>query len=227
MWSGMRTLTLLALLCLGPDAALAQPAPPQTPPPDGLHATPSLYWQDGDHRVDLGLSTRFRTESWEAFTDDTSWYNGTRTRVRMQYGWRNQILAVGEFQDVRLHGMDADGTGALANYRNANGGGSHASSDVMRTLYLETRPMAKTFLRGGRQDVKLDSQEVQYAEPNWRYLRSARLGERLVGTVGWSHVGARVRRLSRPGWTSPASSCSPSARGRRRASSRSSTRTGR
>ena len=42
-------------------------------------------------------------------------------------------------------------------------------------------------MRVGRQDVKL-GQEVLYPEPNWRYLKTARLGERLVGTVGWSHV---------------------------------------
>jgi len=35
--------------------------------------------------------------------------------------------------------------------------------------------------------VKL-GQEVLYPEPAWRYLKTARLGERLVGTVGWSHV---------------------------------------
>ena len=184
MWRGVRWLRLSALLCLGPEIALAQAAPP-----DGLFATPSLYWQQGDHRVDLGLATRVRTESWQAFTDENSWYTATRTRVHLQYSWRDEILAVGEFQDVRLHGMDPDGTGALANYRNANGGGSQASGDDLRTLYLELRPTPKTFMRAGRQDVRFDSQEVQYAEPNWRYLKSMRLGERLVGIVDWSHVG--------------------------------------
>ena len=40
---------------------------------------------------------------------------------------------------------------------------------------------------GVRQDVKLGA-EVGYTEPDWRYLKSARLAERLIGTVGWSHV---------------------------------------
>jgi hypothetical protein len=176
---------LAVLAAAGPAAAWAQAQPP---PPDGLHATPSLYWQQGGHRLDLGLSLRVRPEAWEAYTNETDWYTGTRTRLRIQYGWRNQILAVGELQDVRLHGMDDDGTGGLASYRNANGGRSQVRADDVRTLYLETRPSAKSFLRGGRQDIKLGSQEVQYAEPSWRYLKSARLGERLVGTVGWSHL---------------------------------------
>lgn len=192
MWCAMRRLRCAALAVLaagGPAAAGAQAQqPPPAPPPDGFHATPSLYWQEGGHRIDVGLSTRVRPESWEAFTDDTSWYTGTRTRLRLQYGWRNSILAVAELQDVRLNGMDDDGTGALALYRNANDGHSQARGDDVRTLYLETRPTAKSFLRGGRQDIKLGSQEVQYPEPNWKYLKGARLGERLVGTVGWSHV---------------------------------------
>jgi hypothetical protein len=184
----MRRLTFVALLWIGPEAALAQGAPPQAPPPDGLHATPSLFWQEGDHRVDLGLSTRVRSEAWDAYVDETDWYTGMRTRVRLQYSWRNQILAVAELQDVRLHGMNDDGTGALASYRNANDGRNQVAGDDLRLLYLETRPTEKSFLRGGRQELKL-GQEVQYPEPNWRYLKSARLGERLVGTADWTHEG--------------------------------------
>ena len=179
-------LALVAGLVAAP--AWAQPRQSPAPPPDGFHATPSLYWKNGDHRLDVGLSTRVRMESWEAFVDETDWYTAARTRLRLSYGWRDSILAVAELQDVRLHGMDDDGTGALASYRNANGGHSQARGDDVRTLYLETRPVAKGFLRGGRQDIKLGSQEVSYAEPNWRYLRTQRIGERIVGTVGWSHV---------------------------------------
>ena len=29
--------------------------------------------------------------------------------------------------------------------------------------------------------------EVLYPEPDWRYLKTARIGERLLGGVGWSH----------------------------------------
>jgi hypothetical protein len=185
----MRRAAWAACVVLGIHGAAAARAEPPAPPPDGLHATPSLYWQQGPHRLDLGLSTRVRPENWEAFSDDrSSWYTGTRTRLRLQYNWADRILVAAELQDVRLNGMDVDGTGALALYRNANGGGSQSRGDDVRSLYLETRPTAKSYLRGGRQDLKLGSQEVQYAEPNWRYLKGARLGERLVGTVGWSHV---------------------------------------
>jgi len=173
---------LAAWAVVVPVAAVAQEAP------DGFHATPSLYWKEGDQRVDLGLSTRARSEGWAAYTTETDWYTGIRSRLRMQYGWRNRLLAVGEFQDVRLHGMNKDGTGALAVYRNSNDGHEQAVGDDLRTLFVEGRPSEKSFVRLGRQDVKL-GQEVLYPEPNWRYLKSARLGERLVGTVDWSHVG--------------------------------------
>lgn len=174
--------TLVACTLFSPAAALAQDAA------DGFHAMPRLYWKEGDQRVDVGLSTRARSEGWAAFTSNTDWYSGVRSRLRMQYSWLDRILAVGELQDVRLNGMNANGTGALAVYRNANDGDEEAVGDDLRTLFVEGRPTEKSFLRGGRQDVKL-GQEVLYPEPNWRYLKTARLGERLVGTVDWSHVG--------------------------------------
>jgi len=193
-------------LALAPAAALAQPAPPAQPPsplpppPEGFHVEPTVFWQGDGQRVDLSIASRVRTEDWSAFSNEGfSWYTGTRTRVRLGYSWRDEILAVGEFQDVRLHGMDDDGTGALATYRNANEGRSRVSGDDLRVMFLELRPFEKTFVRAGRQEIKLDSQEVQYAEPNWRYLRSARLGERLVGTVDWSHVGRTFDGLSAGG----------------------------
>ncbi|HEY8152740.1 MAG TPA: nitrite reductase large subunit NirB [Myxococcota bacterium] len=170
----------LLLLLLAPGAGRAEDG-------DGFFASPSLYWQSGDHRIDLGASVRARGEGWDAFADDTDWYSGIRTRVRMQYAFKERFIVAGEFQDVRLNSMNANGTGALANYRNANKGGDSAHGDDLRSLYVEGRLPDWGFLRVGRQDVKL-GQEVLYPEPNWRYLKMARLGERLVGTVGWSHV---------------------------------------
>jgi NAD(P)H-dependent nitrite reductase small subunit len=166
---------------------LSGPASPRAEEQDGFFASPSVHWKSGEHRVDLGASVRTRSEAWDAFGDDTDWYTGVRTRVRAQYGFRERFFVVGEFQDVRLLGMNRDGTGALALYRNANDAGADAGGDDLRALYVEGRFPERGFLRLGRQDVKL-GHEVLYPEPNWRYLKTARLGERLVGTVGWSHV---------------------------------------
>ncbi|HVH20708.1 MAG TPA: nitrite reductase large subunit NirB [Myxococcota bacterium] len=173
------------LFAFAPGAARAQEAP--APPPDGFHATPSLFWKSGDHRIDLGASFRARGEAWRAFVDDTEWYTGLRTRVRAQYGFQQKYFAVAEFQNVELLGMNEDGTGAMATYRSANKSGDNASGNDLRALYVEGRFPWNSFARIGRQDIKL-GHEVLYSEPNWRYLKTARLGERLVGTVGWSQV---------------------------------------
>lgn len=175
-----RLILLGAALALAPQSLRAQEG-------DGFHGAPTLYWKSGAHRIDLGATLRVRTEAWDAFADDTDWFTGTRTRLRLSYGWAGRLLVAGEFQDVQLHGMSADGSGADLNYRNANDAASHASGDALRTLLVEVRPTETSFVRVGRQDVKL-GQEVLYPEANWRYLKTARLGERLVGTVGWSHV---------------------------------------
>jgi hypothetical protein len=183
----------LLLLTLAPQAGYGQaPAAPAAPPPppapaDGLHATPSLFWKSGDHRFDLGFSHRTRGEAWRAFTNDTEWFTGLRTRVRAQYSFRQLFFAAAEFQNVGLLWMNEDATGAMALYRNASASADNAVGNDLRGVYLEGRPTPTSFLRVGRQDIKL-GQEVLYPEPNWKYLKTARLGERLVGTVGWSHV---------------------------------------
>jgi hypothetical protein len=175
-------LVLVAAAALATSAARADGAVP-----DGLQLTPSLFWKQGDHRLDAGASVRSRSEAWAAFTNDYEWFTGVRTRVRAQYSHRERLFVAAEFQDVQLFGMDRDGTGALALYRNANNGGHNASGDDLRTLYAEGRLSASRYLRIGRQDIKLGN-EVMEAEPNWKYLKAARLSERLVGTVGWSHA---------------------------------------
>jgi hypothetical protein len=167
---------------LAPDAVRADDAAP-----DGLHATPSVSWKQGDHRLDVGASVRSRAEGWAAFTNDYEWYTGVRTRVRAQYAFRERFFLAAELQDVRLFGMTSDGTGALANYRNAANGDHYVGGDHLRAVYAEGRLSGSRYLRVGRQDIKLGS-DVLEAEPNWRYLKAARLAERLVGTVGWSHA---------------------------------------
>ena len=168
----------LALCLLAAVAAAAEDA-------DGLHTVPSLYWTSGDHRVDVGAALRLRTELWDAFADDTEGFTGLRTRLRLQYAWKGRLAVAAELQDVRLWGMDPDGSGALANYRNANDGRRSASGTDLRILYVEAKPTATSFLRVGRQEVKLGV-EVLYPEPDWRYLKAFRIGERILGGVGWS-----------------------------------------
>ena len=153
---------------------------------DGFHATPSLYWQDGEQRLDLSVAVRSRFEAWDAFAMDTDGFFGTRERLKLAYTWRSQLLLVGEIQDVRVGSLDPDGTGGLANYRNAANGAYNAHGTDVHLLWAELRPTPLTFVRVGRQDLKVGP-EVTYPETDWRYLKTQRLGERLIGSVGFSH----------------------------------------
>jgi hypothetical protein len=156
-------------------------------PADGLHTAPSIFWKSGDHRVDLGFAVRLRTEVWDAFADDVESYTGLRSRLRVSYGWRERLALVAEVQNTSLWGMDPNGSGALATYRNANDGERNVTGTDLRLLYAEIRPFAGAYVRAGRQEMKLGP-EVLYPEPDWKYLKSARVAERLLGGVGWSHV---------------------------------------
>jgi hypothetical protein len=155
--------------------------------PEGFRATPTLGWKHGDHRVDLGASLRVRPEYWNAFSDDSDVYVGTKTRLRFQYGYREQLIATVEGQYVLLNDMDRTASGAELVYRNANDGRHDSRQIHLRQAHLEWKPIPSLFVRVGRQDVKLGA-EVSYTEPDWKYLKNARLAERLIGTVGWSHV---------------------------------------
>lgn len=166
-------------------AAAAEPAP--APPEPGFHTTPSLFWTSGDHRIDLSAATRWRGEIWDAYTTTTLGYNGVRTRVRAQYGWADRILVGAEGQYLFVDGMDPDATGVISTYRSANAGREDVGAFDLRGLWIEARPTKKSAIRIGRQDFKMGG-ELLATEPDWRYLQAARVGERLVGTVGWSQA---------------------------------------
>jgi hypothetical protein len=149
----------------GRCAAAGQATPPAAPPADGLRTTPSLSWTSGDHRLEIATALRLRSELWDAFADDADSYTALRSRLRVSYGWKNRLSLTAELQDVRLYSMNLDGTGALATYRNANGGGRSASGTDLRWLFVEAKPTETSFLRIGRQEVKLGP-EVLYTEPD-------------------------------------------------------------
>jgi hypothetical protein len=158
----------------------------------------TLQTADGVHTVKLSLSTRFRIEGWDAHAPEMDWFTAFRSRAGLQYTWKDLFTAYVEFQDARVNGISClagdpndpcrhptSGAGDL--YRRNSGDSSHASSQRIRQLWLELQPVENAKLRLGRQDIKLGT-EVMYPEGNWKYLKGARLAERLVGTVGWTHV---------------------------------------
>jgi len=155
---------------------------------DGLHATPSVYWQDGDHRLDLGVEFRWRPEWWDATQGSTDGIQGLRTRVHAQYDFRKLVTAFAEFQDARVLHMGADASGAAQLYQRFSESptDSATSGQDIRQGWLEVRPLQGLAIRGGRMDVNLGTQ-TPAAEANWRYLQLWRAALRLVGTVVWTN----------------------------------------
>ena len=159
-------------------------------PPDGAHATPALYWKRGAQRIDLNASARVRMEGWDTFSatnPDWDWFTGTRLRLGLRYAYAERVAFIVEGQYARISGLDADSAAPVRNYFTTAGLASTAQGASLRQAFVELRPADGVTLRGGRQDVKLGA-EVNYPEPNWKYLKNARLGERLIGSVGWTHV---------------------------------------
>ena len=181
---------LIAASALAQTAPAATATPAPAPPPDGLHATPSLYWKSGPHRLDVGAAARVRMEGWDTpspTNGDWDWFTGTRLRLSLRYSYAERIVLFVEGQDTRLHGLDADSAPPVRSYFATGGLDSNTHGTSLRQAHLELRPGDGIALRMGRQDIKLGA-EVSYPEPSWKYLKAARLGERLVGTVGWTHV---------------------------------------
>jgi hypothetical protein len=162
----------------------------QALPPDRqceVHVKPSIGIRCGDHKLDISATSRFRTEIWDAFTRDTDTFYGIRTRVGAKYSFRDIVTLFTEFQDTRIYDLSSRTSGAGALYRRFGGADGDAKSDKMRQYWAEIRPIEGLSIRGGRLDIKLGTQAL-YPEANWKYLKVKRASQRLVGTVGWTHV---------------------------------------
>jgi hypothetical protein len=175
------TLALLLSCGLGAGSALAE-----DPQEDGCRAAPSIGCVFGDHHVDLSVSTRLRTEFWDARAGDTDTFYAARTRIGLKYSFRDLVTLFGEFQDARIYSLSPSSSGAGGLYRTFADGRSRTHSDRLRQLWLEVRPLEGLGIRIGRQDIKLGT-EAMYPEGNWKYLKIQRASQRLVGTVGWTH----------------------------------------
>jgi hypothetical protein len=87
-----------------------------------------------------------------------------------------------------LNGLSADASGAAALYRADTPGGAQSSVDALalRQLWVEVRSFEAVSLAVGRLDINLGTLGT-YPEANWNYVKAARLSQRLVGTVDWTH----------------------------------------
>lgn len=180
---------VLVALCAGPLSAPPAALGAQSPAnEDGFHATPLLYWKDGDQRLDLRLETRYRIEWWDARASETDAFHALRTRVSAAYAVADRLTLFAQFQDARLYGLgdNASGAGRVYQAFSRRGDSDSTSGQDLRQLWFEVRPRENLSLRVGRMDIELGAQ-VPDSESNWKYLKIKRASQRLVGTVGWTH----------------------------------------
>jgi hypothetical protein len=169
-WSAATLATLLAA------ALLSTPA----------HA--EWTWKlDDDDVLAFALSGRLRGETWESLTEHTSGYYGLRLRPRLTWRHGDSLAVVAEGQFVTLGGLTSRSSGPSANYYTNSARRHYPTSVDLRLLHVDWKPAPSLLARAGRQDLAFGD-EIPYAEPDWAYLKKARIGQRLVGTVGWSQV---------------------------------------
>ena len=155
---------------------------------DGFHATPHLGWKSGKHHVDVGFEHRYRLESWKAFTSDWDTFHAFRTRFGAQYRYGDAFRLVAQGQHTALLSLGADGSGPDALYRSnsSNGQRSTVTDIAVSQLFAEWAPAEGSFVRAGREFVRLGT-AVGYDESEWKFLKRSRVAQRLLGTVGWTH----------------------------------------
>jgi hypothetical protein len=163
-------------------------AAPDAADDDGFNWRPSLFWKQGDQRLDLMLETRFRVEWWDAHKGHTDDFHALRTRVGAKFTYKSLFTLYAEFQDSRIYNLSDNTSGAGLLYRRFSRGGDSDWTDGqdLRQAWLDFRPIEGLSIRAGRTDIKLGTQAM-YPEPNWKYLKIKRASQRLVGTVGWTH----------------------------------------
>ncbi len=156
--------------------------------PDGWRISPNIGWKHGDHRFDLHFNSRSRWERWEALTNNDDNIYGIRVRASGEYTWKDRLQLFAEGQYATVRDLDSNASGAAALYRaNAHKAGSNSvESFRVRQLFGEARLDSENWLRVGRQDLQ-NASAISYEEGNWKYLKNMRLGQRLVGGVGWTH----------------------------------------
>jgi hypothetical protein len=168
--------------------AVSAPAPEAASESDGWRITPDIGWKRDDHRFDLKFSARNRWERWEALTNNNDNIYGVRVRASGEYAWKDHVRVFAEGQWAGVYDLDNTASGAAALYRNNahNPPSSSVNSFRVYQLFAQGGLDSENWLRVGRQALK-NASAISYKEGNWKYLKNKRLGQRLVGGVGWTH----------------------------------------
>ncbi len=65
---------------------------------EGFHAQPRLGFTKGDHQLLVPIEFRYRWENWQAFVPESSDFHGIRTRVALDYRFKDQFRLFAQAQ---------------------------------------------------------------------------------------------------------------------------------
>jgi hypothetical protein len=159
-------------------------------PDDGFHTTPHLGLRSGDHHADLKIEFRYRWEDWKAFAPHWSDFHGLRTRLAVDYRFKETLRLFVQGQQTAVLGLSSDASGAGGLYRANNGSDNDPSSVRPSQFFAELRPTPKSSILLGRSYINVGT-SFAYDEAHWKFLKLKRLSQRLVGAVDWTN-GARA-----------------------------------
>jgi len=164
-----------------------RPADPNDSSRDGFRWSPSISFSSGDHRFDLNVESRYRSESWNARTSSMTTFAGIRNRLGLKYSWKDRVTALVQGQQAFVGGLSAgsSGPGGLYRANTKDGDGNNANGFALQQGWLEYKPIEGLSLRGGRQGINLGT-TLKYKERDWTYVKFQRESQRLIGTVAWS-----------------------------------------
>ena len=141
---------------------------------------------NSEHIVTVPLSFRYRPEYWKAFTPGSDSFHGLRARVGVNYRYKQGFRLLAEVQGTGVFGLSNPSTGAGAVDLGNNGGETDPASLRPNQLFAQFGPVPGTWVRLGRSYIDGGS-VIRYDEGNWQYLKQKRLGQRLLGSVGFSN----------------------------------------
>lgn len=140
-----------------------------------------------EHALDVRFNTHLRYEFWDARAPETEDFVASRSRLGLKYDWQNTFSLFGEAQFALVTGLTDNASGAAAVYRADTEGGMDDTNSAVKVTQLWLDAQSETAkLRIGRQVISMGTLTT-YPEADWTYLKRARLSQRLVGPVGWTH----------------------------------------
>ena len=111
----------------------------------------------------------------------------SRSRLGLKYDWRNAFSLFGEAQFALVTGLTENASGAAGLYRANMESGMGDTNSALKVAQLWLDVKSETVkVRIGRQAINMGTLTT-YPEADWKYLKKARVSQRLVGTVGWTH----------------------------------------